>query len=435
MKVGVLPVLDQSAGGIYQYSLTVLDAMAQLRGEMDAVIVYDPARTERLRPWTTSGWQVVSTAPPSPRKQARSTIARLFGESAAARTAAIVRKATGDAVPLAPGQLGAIADGFGVQRRDGVWLARHGIELMLYPVPSRHSFEGGLPYAMAIHDLQHRIHPEFPEVSAGGEWEAREYLFRNGVRYAEAIVVDSDVGRDDVLEFYGDLISPDRVRVLPFILPPYIAKPTAHEVEETLNVLGIHGRYLLFPAQFWPHKNHRRVVEAVAELHRDGIDVTVVMTGSATGPIRGQTLAEVRDVVVRKGIDELIQILGYVEDTAMGPLYAGATGVLLPTFFGPTNIPVIEAWAMGVPVLTSDIRGIREQCGEAAILVDPLSTEAIADGIRRLWTDGALRGRLVAAGRGRVTDHDPAAFRDELANILRDARRNLRIPDTQRMPA
>ena len=83
---------------------------------------------------------------------------------------------------------------------------------------------------MAIHDLQHRIHPEFPEVSANGEWEAREHLFASGVRHAEAILVDSEVGREDVLEFYGHLTSPDRVRILPFVLPPYLVRPTPDEV-------------------------------------------------------------------------------------------------------------------------------------------------------------------------------------------------------------
>ncbi len=291
---------------------------------------------------------------------------------------------------------------------------------MLYPAPTTHSFKSGVPYLMAVHDLQHRIHPEFPEVSANGEWEAREYLFSNGVHWAEAILVDSEVGREDVLEFYGHLISPDRVRVLPFACPPYLAKPTDDVVCATLRSLHVSGRYLLFPAQFWPHKNHLRVAQAVADLHRNGTDVTVVMTGSAGGSLRSGVLAGVRMLVARESIEHLVPILGYVENAAMAALYAGAAGVILPTFFGPTNIPVLEAWAMGVPVLTSDIRGIREQCGDAALLVDPLSTEAIADGMRRLWTDDALRQRLIVAGTDRVRASDSAAFRDGLASILAD---------------
>ena len=71
---------------------------------------------------------------------------------------------------------------------------------------------------MAIHDLQHRLQPEFPEVSANGEWERREYRFRNGARYATLLLADSEVGKEDLLNFYGPYgVTPDRVKVLPFI--------------------------------------------------------------------------------------------------------------------------------------------------------------------------------------------------------------------------
>ena len=109
----------------------------------------------------------------------------------------------------------------------GEWFARTGVELMLFPAPKAIAFEAGLPYIMAVHDLQHRLQPEFPEVSADGEWEAREYLFRNGVEHALAVLVDSEVGREDVLNCYGELVSPERVKVLPFLPPPYLDPATA----------------------------------------------------------------------------------------------------------------------------------------------------------------------------------------------------------------
>ena len=79
------------------------------------------------------------------------------------------------------------------------------------------------------------------------------------------------------------------------------------------------------------------------------------------------------------GLEGELRYLGYVPDEDMSGLYAGAVALVMPTFFGPTNIPVVEAWTFGCPVLTSDIRRIREQAGNAAVLVDPRSVEAIAD--------------------------------------------------------
>ena len=104
------------------------------------------------------------------------------------------------------------------------WLYRCGIDLMLYPISSVLAFETGLPYVMAIHDLQHRLQPEFPEVSANGEWEQREYCFRNGARYATLLLADSEVGKEDILNFYGPYgVTPDRVKISPFISACYLA--------------------------------------------------------------------------------------------------------------------------------------------------------------------------------------------------------------------
>jgi len=130
----------------------------------------------------------------------------------------------------------------------------------------------------------------------------------------------------------------------------------------------------------------------------------------------------VQEAMRRLGLEERVLSLGYVPDGDMSALYAGAVALIMPTFFGPTNIPVLEAWSFGCPVLTSDIRGIREQVGDAAVLVDPRSVESIADGIRRLWTDEGLRAALAERGRRRLQSYTPADFRARLADILDEAK-------------
>lgn len=416
MRVGVYPVTNPHAGGTYQYSLSVLQAMDQLRADFEPVITFDRRDAEAVTCWIRSGWEAIPFGPRSFRSIARSLVVRTVGESGAMRLgrrflAMRLRFSSPQRIaPPAPNDLR--------RDRNARWLRARGVDLMLYPLPTTRSFQIGVPYVMAIHDLQHRIHPEFPEVSADGEYEAREYLFANGVRYAEAILVDSDIGREDVLRFYGDLIAPERVHVLPFVTPPYLKRPDTNQLTRVVATLGLPDRYLLFPAQFWPHKNHLRVAEALGALHRSGLDVTVVMTGSGADGIRARVMRDLKSIIADEGVEGLVRFVGYVEDDVMASLYASAWGVILPTYFGPTNIPVIEAWSMRVPVLTSDIRGIREQCGDAAILVDPGDTGAIADGIRGLWSDTVLRGTLVAAGENRLAGSDSDAFRLGLKRIL-----------------
>jgi glycosyltransferase involved in cell wall biosynthesis len=110
----------------------------------------------------------------------------------------------------------------------------------------------------------------------------------------------------------------------------------------------------------------------------------------------------------------------------MSGLYAGAVALVMPTFFGPTNIPVLEAWAYGCPVLTSDIRGIREQVGDAGVLVDPRSVESIAEGIHRLWTSKSLAQTLVQRGYQRLGEYTPADYRQRLIEILEEAKIRVR---------
>lgn len=122
---------------------------------------------------------------------------------------------------------------------------------------------------------------------------------------------------------------------------------------------------------------------------------------------------------------------GYVPDQDMAGLYAGAAALLMPTFFGPSNIPVLEAWAYGCPVITSDIHGIREQCGDAALLVDPSSVEAIANGVYRVCSDQTLPKMLVAKGRERLSTYTRDDYIARLCDILDEAKR--RFENIRRM--
>jgi len=186
-------------------------------------------------------------------------------------------------------------------------------------------------------------------------------------------------------------------------------------------------RYIFYPAQFWPHKNHIRVVQALGLLKQAyQLKIPVVFCGSYNGEIRETTFREVMRFSSQLGLEEEIRYLGYAPDEDMSGLYAGATALVMPTFFGPTNIPVLEAWAFGCPVLTSDIRGVREQVGDAALLADPTSVEAIADGIHRLWTDQELGRTLSNLGRQQLAAYTPEDYLRRLKEILEEGKERVR---------
>jgi glycosyltransferase involved in cell wall biosynthesis len=429
MRVGIVPAANPTSGGIYQYSLTMLHALEAWRSEGcedDFVVFASGVAHPDLVSTTGHGWTLQPLTPLSLPQRALDALQRIVGEGPhreAWRWLRRTRSLQWDKPLLHDPEI--------VRSRPDMkrWLQRCGIDLMLYPISSVLAFETGLPYVMAIHDLQHRLQPEFPEVSANGEWEQREYCFRNGARYATLLLADSEVGKEDILNVYGPYgVTPDRVKVLPFIPACYLALDVPESERQRVRALySLSERYIFYPAQFWPHKNHIRVVQALGLLKQAcQLKIPVVFCGSYNGEIRETTFREVMRFSSQLGLEEEIRYLGYAPDEDMSGLYAGATALVMPTFFGPTNIPVLEAWAFGCPVLTSDIRGVREQVGDAALLADPTSVEAIADGIHRLWTDQELGRTLSNLGRQRLAAYTPEDYLRRLKEILEEGKERVR---------
>ena len=420
MRLGIVPALDPRGGGIHQYSMTMLRELGNLGSEIDVEVVVfatDP-RHPSLREVIDRRWRVVPLDPPSLKGRIRRLVKRLVPEGA---TRDALRK-----LSVRPRPQEFEIDTIKARPDLGAWFRSNGVELMVYPAPVTMSFESGVPFIMAVHDLQHRIQPEFPEVSADGEWELREYLYRNAARYAYVLVADSEVGREDIVELYGEHgAAEDRVAVLPF-LPAIETHPqSASRIEDVRARFRLPKRFLFYPAQFWPHKNHVRIAEALGLLKADGLDVQVVLSGSKAGALRSETYDSMMRTTELAGVRSNVHYLGYVDDADMPSLYAASDGLLMPTFFGPTNIPIIEAWAAGIAVVTSDLRGIREQVRDAAVLVDPRSERSIAEGMKQVWTDEPLRQRLIEAGRSRLRAYDAADYRRRLMEILERAKERL----------
>ena len=429
MRVGIVPNLNPAAGGIYQYSLTLLRALHEWKTD-DQFVVFTEQRDCRALSFETEGWQVKPLQPPVQRK-ALDGLRSAVGEGPHREAWRWLRGVVQQARATLPNP-----DVVRSQPHVSRWLHRCGVELIIYPSPNPLSFETGFPYVMAIHDLQHRLQPEFPEVSAHGEWERREYCFRNGTRSATLLLADSEVGKEDILNFYGPYgVTSNQVKILPFLPACYLATDISpSERQRVRTTYHLPERYLFYPAQFWPHKNHTRIVQALGLLRQEhGLKIPVVFCGSSDGEIRESIFREVMMLRSQLGLEGEIFSLGRAPDEDMSGLYAGAAALVMPTFFGPTNIPVLEAWAFGCPVLTSDIRGVREQVGEAALLADPASVEAIADGIHRLWTDRELGRTLSTLGRRRLAAYTPEDYLGRLIEIVAEGKSGF-VPKSRRTP-
>lgn len=418
--VGFVPALNPHAGGVFQYSATMMEALSDIarNDQHFSLVALMPDDAALPAALAANGWRAVPHKTPG--NPVRAKMRRAVGEGPHRDAWRWIREQVGQYRNVQSRRLN--IESFA--RRDEVaqWWRQHGIERMIYPQPQALAFEAGIPFAVAIHDLQHRLQPEFAEVSADGEWELREFIIRNCCRHASQILVDSELGREHLLFFYGPYgVTEQQVQVLPFLPSSSLPRDLSPTRQQELRRRhAIPGRYLFYPAQFWPHKNHLRIIEALEHLKRvQGICVPAVFCGSHAGTHRERYFDLLTDMARQCGVADQIHVLGYVTDDELAALYAGAAALVMPTFFGPTNIPVLEAWALGCPVITSDIPGIREQAGDAALLVDPRMVDALARGIQQVWTDENLSRELVARGGRRLAGYTAADYQQRLETVLR----------------
>jgi glycosyltransferase involved in cell wall biosynthesis len=288
----------------------------------------------------------------------------------------------------------------------------HGIDLMWFPTPMYEPVD--VPYVVTIWDLEHRLHPYFPELGAHGEWQARDRASADALRRATYVVTGTTVGRDEIVRFYN--VDPDRIRILPHPTPTF-ALDAGRGPTPALD-LAVPSPYVLYPAQFWAHKNHVGLLQAIAELRRRGTTVHAALVGSDKGN-RAYVASRAADL----GIAEQVHFLGFVERKDLVALYRNATALVYASLCGPENLPPLEAMALGCPVINSDIPGAREQLGDAALLVDTLDPAALADAIVRVMTTPALREQLITAGKARAARYAQAEFGRDMRALVDEFRR------------
>lgn len=257
------------------------------------------------------------------------------------------------------------------------------------------SMQVDIPYLAIVWDMQHRLQPWFPEVSEKGVWERREAFYSRFLRRASVIITGTEAGRAEVERFYQ--VPTARIKILPHPTPRFALDGRQEEAQgkkEVLSSYGVPDGYLFYPAQFWSHKNHVNLLLAVQALReKHGLSLPVVFVGSDKGNQR-----YVRGVVEELGLSGQVHFLGFVSQDELVALYRNAFALTYVTFFGPENLPPLEAFVLGCPVVASNVSGAQEQLGDAALLVDPQDPEQIALAIKALHDDPALRQRLIQRG-------------------------------------
>ena len=267
------------------------------------------------------------------------------------------------------------------------------------------------PYFANIRDVAHRILPHFPEFSTNRVVEKMERKLNTFLTAASKIITCTNVAKEDIKTLY-DVIDENIVTLdMPF--PNWVKNISPDE-----NVLDkydlLKNNYILYPAQFWTHKNHIRLVLVAQMLKEQNINLKVVFTGLDKG----------NKTYIQKQIKELdleddIVFLNYVNQQELAALYKNAYTLCYPCLAGPDSISALEAMYFSCPILISDNPGYIQQLKKSALYFNPLDEEDIFDKIRML-NDIATKDEILANGKNLIEQYTFKNYIDRFLKLMDD---------------
>lgn len=252
-----------------------------------------------------------------------------------------------------------------------------------------------LPLVVTIHDLAPLRFPHYFTRRAARYWH---WVIPRNARRADAILTLSEFTKADVVDRLG--VDPRRVHVTyPGADERFSVSHDVAMVREVCRRYGLEPGYILYVGTVGPRKNLPRLFQAIRLLKDRGHLLPPVVVAGWRGWLWEDSLRSVAEL----GLDDHVRWLGYVSDNDLPCLYAGAQVFVYVSQFEGFGLPPLEAMASGVPVVASQVSSLPEVVGDAGLLVDPDSTEEIAEAVWRILADHALQQELRAKGLARAS--------------------------------
>jgi len=249
-----------------------------------------------------------------------------------------------------------------------------------------------IPSIVTIPDIQHEYHPDY---FSNQELSLRKAYIQPSCEAATEIITISEYSKQCIVDKCN--IDSAKIHVIHLAAGDKYHDPDI-DIEAVKLKYCLPERYLFYPANCWPHKNHQMLIMALFLYHRSFNDpIHLVLSGS--GMSENQP---VRDVIAQYELQEYIHILDYVDSDDMPALYKNAKALVFPSLFEGFGIPLLEAMAAGCPVIASDSTSIPEVAANAAYLFDAKKPQSICDAMRRIIEDEGTRSVLIERGRWRA---------------------------------
>jgi exopolysaccharide biosynthesis WecB/TagA/CpsF family protein len=270
-----------------------------------------------------------------------------------------------------------------------------------------------VPAVVTVHDLGY-LH--YPDAHPGFDRRYLDWTTRRHTRVASHLIADSEATKTDLINFYE--ARPNQIKVVYLgrdeTLTPVNDPQLISAVKAKYN---ISGEYFLYLGTLQPRKNLVRLVEAfqqaITSLQQDTLQL--VIAGQ-----QGWLYADIFERVQQLGLAGRVILPGFIAEADKPALLSGALAYVFPSLYEGFGLPVLEAMACGTPVLTSHVSSLPEVAGPAALLVDPLDTAQIANGIIHLATAADLRCHLVEQGFRQIQQFSWAKAAEQVLEVLEE---------------
>jgi glycosyltransferase involved in cell wall biosynthesis len=259
-----------------------------------------------------------------------------------------------------------------------------------------------------IHDLMHRYERKFDEYNLD-EYNRRELNFKRICNYSDKIIVDSNIGKKQVVSSYQ--CKRNKIYVLPFTAPRYLKNSKIINIYKKYKIPD--QKFIFYPAQFWEHKNHINLIQAFNIVKKKKKNLILVLLGKEKN-----NLSYVKKEIKKHKLQKSVFILGYIDQEDLFTFYKKALMMCFVSFAGPTNIPPLEAMFLGCPLICSNTYGMPKQVGSGGLLIKPNSSKDIAKKILRLFDNQALRKKIIKNGFKQYTKFNHKKFNIKFKKLI-----------------